>query len=523
MKRKISNRLILICWGLIYFLLSGCGGKLVSPENDNVPYEIKIDYKHDVHLGYFAEVSIDFTGDFSQVSALDLRIAYDPACLYFAEAYPGGFLVNNKWIYFSYNHVPKIDTGDVHKPPMIHLYAFKGNGTDPILSETPTADSTAIVTLTFLVKDNPDNSYTFSPIRFYWEDCYDNLVFTDFTDSAISVAAVYDTGQLIWLNEFNETGNGFTPFICPEESQIVFLPILNFSNGGFNFSGDTTIYGARGDININGVPFEIADAVMLTSFFISGYSAFGSHIDSSIAASDVNNNGIPLEVADLDYLIRIIQGDGLPYWYLTDVKPVEIIHYTDGENHSIYYDSPYDLGGMFFEFEVTGDVSQPILIDNANGMDIISHFGSGVFRILIYNIGSEKIEEGNGSILSFQSSGDVNLNYIEISHYEGITVPVEINSEPTVFELMQNYPNPFSASTAIQIALAFESDWTIEIFNMIGEIKRTLNGHSTAGMIEIIWDGKDDNGDDVPGGVYFYRCTAGGQTNTKKMMLLREP
>ncbi|MEE9441359.1 MAG: T9SS type A sorting domain-containing protein [candidate division Zixibacteria bacterium] len=517
MNRKISKVIVFICWGIIYFFLSGCGGKLAGPENDKAQFDIKIEYMRDAYLGHYRQASIEFAGDFSQITALDLRITYDPAYVDFVEGYAGGLLIDNKWEYFTYSYIPPVDSGDIKTPPLLHLYAFNNISFDPVPLQGQTDDSTSIAVLTFITKNNHDNDCSFSSIRFYWEDCYDNLLFTDFPDSAICATAVYDTGQLVWSGNVDEFGIGIIPSLCAEDSQVVFSPTANFINGGFGIICDSLI---------NDHPwydlYTIATAVMMTNYFISGPAAFGSQADYWTENTDFNANGTPLEVGDLVYLVRVIVGDALPYLTIPDLGPVEIIHFIDGENNSIYYESPYDLGAMLLEFDVTSDLFEPILIDNAADMDIVYHNDSGQFRILVFNIGTEKIEEGNGGILGFQSAGEVNLNYAEISHYHGENVPVEINDEPVVFELMQNYPNPFSSSTAIQIALAFESDWAIEIFNIYGETIRKFNGHSAPGMIEIIWDGKDDHGNDVPGGVYFYRATVCDQIITKKMMLLRD-
>lgn len=523
MNRKSSNIIIAICLGAILVLISGCGKKPAGPENDNAPFEIKIDQMHDLYLGHFTDVVIKFEGDFSKITTLDLRIAFDQDYLVFSKAEPGGLLINNEWEYFTYSLKTGISYGDNSDPSMVHFYATKSNHNNPTPLQGQANDSASIIILTFLTKNNHDNDCSFTPIRFYWGDCYDNLLFTDFPDSAICAAAVYDTGQVIWSRNVDESGGGITPSVCAEDSQLVFSPVMNFTNGGFGIICDSLIDDrcGWGNINTNEHPYEIADAVMFTNYFISGLSAFGDHIECSIQASDANGNGIPLEVADLDYLVRVIQGDALPYLPQIYQIPVNITHHINGEYNSIYYNSPHDMGAMLLEFEVTGDVLQPALLDNATDMDIIYNVDSGFFRVLIYNIGPEKIENGQGGILSFESSGDVSLNYIEISHYNGINVPVEIIDDPVIFELAQNYPNPFSTSTAIQIALAFESDWSIEIFDVIGEPVKTFEGYSTAGTIEITWDGKDDNGDDVSSGVYFYRATVGDRTITKKMMLLR--
>ncbi|MBN2227526.1 MAG: hypothetical protein JW763_09190 [candidate division Zixibacteria bacterium] len=68
----------------------------------------------------------------------------------------------------------------------------------------------------------------------------------------------------------------------------------------------------RGDLNLNGIPFELADAQLYASYFEYGLAVFTINIEAQIAASDVNMDGIVLTVADYIYLLRIIQGEADP-------------------------------------------------------------------------------------------------------------------------------------------------------------------------------------------------------------------
>jgi hypothetical protein len=63
----------------------------------------------------------------------------------------------------------------------------------------------------------------------------------------------------------------------------------------------------RGDINLNGVPNEIADAVMLSKYFVYGLDVFHINQPAQVAATDVNADGLTLSVADLVHLIRIVE------------------------------------------------------------------------------------------------------------------------------------------------------------------------------------------------------------------------
>ena len=64
-----------------------------------------------------------------------------------------------------------------------------------------------------------------------------------------------------------------------------------------------------GDINNNGIAFEIADVVLFTNYFIYGPGVFVIDPKLQIAATDVNLDGFTLGVADLTYMLRKVHGD----------------------------------------------------------------------------------------------------------------------------------------------------------------------------------------------------------------------
>ncbi|HHJ53653.1 MAG TPA: T9SS type A sorting domain-containing protein, partial [Caldithrix abyssi] len=100
------------------------------------------------------------------------------------------------------------------------------------------------------------------------------------------------------------------------------------------------------------------------------------------------------------------------------------------------------------------------------------------------------------------------------------------------FELVGNYPNPFGgnrsgrngAATEIAFTLAKNGPVELTIYNVRGQKVRTLlNGaHYTAGQLHTIrWNGTNEAGHRVSSGTYFYRLSANGQTQIKKMLFLR--
>lgn len=90
------------------------------------------------------------------------------------------------------------------------------------------------------------------------------------------------------------------------------------------------------------------------------------------------------------------------------------------------------------------------------------------------------------------------------------------------FRLLDNYPNPFNPSTIIEFELIEGGRTILDIFNVVGQKIRTLKKEQMeAGVHTVQWNGEDNNGRTVPGGVYFYRLVNGKNRQVKKMQLIR--
>lgn len=88
--------------------------------------------------------------------------------------------------------------------------------------------------------------------------------------------------------------------------------------------------------------------------------------------------------------------------------------------------------------------------------------------------------------------------------------------------VMQNRPNPFNPSTLIGYGLPAAGRATITIYSVRGEVVRhLLDADCPQGYGEVRWDGRDDAGQGVPSGPYFYRLQAGGVTSTKRLVLAK--
>jgi len=93
---------------------------------------------------------------------------------------------------------------------------------------------------------------------------------------------------------------------------------------------------------------------------------------------------------------------------------------------------------------------------------------------------------------------------------------------PRQFALDQNFPNPFNPETTIGYTLREAAHVKISIYNIIGhEIATIVNDYQPAGYRQTQWNGTDNSGQKVSGGMYLYQIQAGNFTKTMKMVLLK--
>ena len=98
---------------------------------------------------------------------------------------------------------------------------------------------------------------------------------------------------------------------------------------------------------------------------------------------------------------------------------------------------------------------------------------------------------------------------------------------PQQTKLVQNYPNPFNPETWIPFQLANPSEVNIRLYNATGRLVKTIElGYKQAGMyIETskaaYWNGRNDIGEKVASGVYFYELRTETFRDVRKMILLK--
>ncbi len=104
----------------------------------------------------------------------------------------------------------------------------------------------------------------------------------------------------------------------------------------------------------------------------------------------------------------------------------------------------------------------------------------------------------------------------------GEVVSNDDNALQTITALKGNFPNPFNPTTEIAYSLKETGKVKIEIYNLKGQLVKTLvNDTMPQGEHRITWNGKDQRGNGVASGIYMYRMETPSYTKTKKMMLMK--
>ncbi|MCK4322277.1 T9SS type A sorting domain-containing protein, partial [candidate division WOR-3 bacterium] len=211
----------------------------------------------------------------------------------------------------------------------------------------------------------------------------------------------------------------------------------------------------------------------------------------------VGFHGAPIETA-WDWL-----GDN--FFYMDQVDSTE-----DWRKYEVVAMSPSNAAGVSMRARFTSFPQGTVYFDDFEIREITT-IGSNLFA----NADLETYEPfwwyqkdttGTGATLTWDDTYSQGIEEEIVTHYE----------------LMQNYPNPFVNETYISYQLPKDTYANLTIYDMVGRKVITLiDKKQLSGSYKIRWDGRNEFGNKVASGIYFYRLSTNEFQASQKMLILR--
>ncbi|MFQ6032177.1 MAG: cohesin domain-containing protein, partial [Candidatus Zixiibacteriota bacterium] len=308
------------------------------------PYVLSIGIEEAL-VGGTVKIPINLSNP-DQVSGMELLIQYDPSVYTFLNLTKEGTRAS-EWEYYVYR---ERTWGLFQLIKIVGIADFPNEFSALPLS----SGDGSIAYLNFKMTSNTQLAGLLIPLEFY------NF---DFTDNTLSTPS----GEFISRDK------------------------INFNDGGvFLKSGNTLL----GDINLNGIPFEVGDAVRLALFL-----TFGASLDQQqLLNSDVNQDGYWGTLADLIYLLTRIQEEGSAPYVEPDpeIEMAKIVISDQPTMTSFSANSQIGLGGVWAVFKGTNLDSQDVrLSSEVQDMDLYTHKSGDEFRVMIISTAGKYISPGN--------------------------------------------------------------------------------------------------------------------------------
>ncbi|HEX2897290.1 MAG TPA: cohesin domain-containing protein, partial [candidate division Zixibacteria bacterium] len=272
-------------------------------------YDVRIEQDTAVNIGQFTTISVTINPQDSayELGGFDLELSYENLRLTFMGATPGSFLTGCGWEYFTwrsnYGYPPCCNLcPGIGLIELISVANLGGGSTPSCYSATQPAE---IARLSFQASGDENLEGVTSPLNFYRR--------ADINYCAINSFSSRDGNKTYAANHvYDAFGVEFdTVFNCdaPPASCGNLYREFDFYSGKVKFVIEDT--SDRGDLNLNGIKYEIGDRVLYTNYFIYGAGVFST--DSvqrarQLVASEINCDGLILTVADLVYMIRVMNG-----------------------------------------------------------------------------------------------------------------------------------------------------------------------------------------------------------------------
>jgi hypothetical protein len=376
------------------------------------------------------------------------------------------------------------------------------------------------------------------------------LVWTRFTNPYPIVFSYTSNSGQNWsaLSQINSTPSGHysqgpyisispegTAYVCWASSILTspftedFIGFASSSNGGANWSVQENAYDCNGirssslqpwNIRVNGYPYMDVDKTGGSRngwiYIVTAEKNLApAGTDPDIVFHRSTNGGLNWSQG-----IRVNQdalnngkSQFLPALRVDEAGGINVIYYDNrnitSDSCEMYLSRSDDGGNSWSDYLISDHRFKPKSVTGAGGGNQGDNIG---------------ITSVNGKLLPLWMDDHTGIYQVWTAIIDYTTIGVKnIGSEvPDRFQLKQNYPNPFNPATKIKFSIppskgAGGMMTKISVFDVLGKQVATLHeGALQPGSYEVTFDGKN-----LPSGVYYYRLTADGYSETKAMVLVK--
>ncbi|MGE5314942.1 MAG: FlgD immunoglobulin-like domain containing protein [Acidobacteriota bacterium] len=349
-----------------------------------------------------------------------------------------------------------------------------------------------------------------------------------FTLAAGAPAGVSITpaGLLTWTPTFVQSSKAGTPYTVK-----VYVADANGLKDSTTATVTVVRLRAKGDINGDAI-VGTADATIALQAAV-GTKTFTMPADTvDFWAGDVTGNG-SVSALDASYILRKVAGDTVTFApkmakaYNGSVEFGKAVSGAKGITIPVKVSNAQNVTAVTFTVNVDAKVASFEGTKTTLPKDwvVMSSNNNGVVTVAMAGI--TPINSGDVATISIslkEKEARINVSGSGfVNEAEGQSLSLDnVRMMPSEFALDQNYPNPFNPTTTIKYQLTEDSKVNLTIYNLQGQVVRTLvNDNVAAGFQSVTWNGKNDRGQSVASGMYMYRIQAGSFVSVKKMLMLK--
>ncbi len=398
--------------------------------------------------------------------------------------------------------------------------------------------SAPLLSVRFRMPSNTELHGRQPSIRFYWDNCHDNRLWTGVPTTVYIADEVYDADGRDLMDTTQQlpsfTGPHADCFIPYGDTTVV--SNVSFSSTSFLCASADSL-GLVGDINLDGFRYEDTDYMLFAQFFLRGEGVFHQPLEEHIATTDLNGDLVDTTLPDLVFmryrmldLDRYIRSSGsFPIYFEYEpgyglLRVVGVAEEGIGAYLVSFQSGHTDVDSVVFDYSAG---REPLGISDWS-------VENDTLRVLF--VGGTPYEAlipiGRHTLFTIHHSGPQPLpigeRAVSINAEEcEMRIPTDVHDGfprgliPKEPHLYQNHPNPFNPATTILFDLPTRSEWRVTIFNVLGREVQTFSGVDGPGAVSVYWDANGTDGSGLASGVYFCRLQVGAFTSARMMMIVK--